>query len=181
MGFFDLFKKQNKEMQDPRKDVGRSTDEYLNDITFIEDMKHIQAGPWHQYDVLLAARGYGWDMMIDWADYMTGSDLEHISKVTTGDLGAQEKDITESYNKSNGKCAETRELETEMSFLSIAGFSKTLKAPTKIVWMNQTRVLRLFTLVDNDLLIKKYVETVVRRTFGTENAMKLGKPIPNEQ
>ena len=68
-----------------------------------------------------------------------------------------------------------------MGFLSIAGFSKTLKAPTKIVWMNQTRVLRLFTLVDNDLLIKKYVETVVRRTFGTENAMKLGKPIPNEQ
>ncbi|MEE1018212.1 MAG: hypothetical protein UH824_01885 [Acutalibacteraceae bacterium] len=181
MGFFDLFKKKNKEMHNPQKDVGRSTDKYLNDITFIEDMKHIQAGPWHQYDVLFAAQGYGWDMMIDWADYMTESDLEHISQVTTGDLGTREKDITESYNKSYRKCAETRELETEMSFLSIAGFSKTLKAPTKIVWMNQTRVLRLFTLVDNDLLIKKYVETVVRRTFGTENAMKLGKPIPNEQ
>ena len=85
MGFFDLFKKKNKEMHNPHKDVGRSTDKYLNDITFIEDMKHIQAGPWHQYDVLFAAQGYGWDMMIDWADYMTESDLEHISQVTTGD------------------------------------------------------------------------------------------------
>ena len=51
----------------------------------------------------------------------------------------------------------------------------------KIVWINQTKVLRFFTLVDNDLLIKKYVETVIRRTFGPENAMKLGKPIPDGQ
>ena len=95
--------------------------------------------------------------------------------------GIQEKDITESYNNSNGKCAETQELKTEMGVLSIAGISKTLKAPMKIVWFNQTRVLRFFTTVDNDLLIKKYVETVIRRTFGTENAMKLGKPIPDGQ
>ena len=68
-----------------------------------------------------------------------------------------------------------------MGILSIAGISKTLKAPMKIVWINQTKVLRFFTSVDNDLLIKKYVETVIRRTFGTENAMKLGKPIPDGQ
>ena len=68
-----------------------------------------------------------------------------------------------------------------MGILSIAGISKTLKAPMKIVWINQTNALRFFTLVDNDLLIKKYVETVIRRTFGTENAMKLGKPIPDGQ
>ena len=68
-----------------------------------------------------------------------------------------------------------------MGVLSIAGISKILKAPMKIVWINQTQVLRFFTLVDNDLLIKKYVDTVARRTFGTENAMKLGKPIPDGQ
>ena len=30
-------------------------------------------------------------------------------------------------------------------------------------------------LVDDELLVKKYVETMIRRTFGTENEMKLGK------
>ena len=183
MALFDLFRKKNtgKETRNPQEVASLPADEYLDDMTFIRDIKHIQAGSWHQYDVLLAARGYGWDIMIDWADYMSVSDLEHISQVTTGYMGTQEKDITESYNKSNRKCAETQELNTEMGVLSIAGISKTLKAPMKIVWINQTQVLRFFTLVDNDLLIKKYVETVARRTFGTENAMKLGKPIPDGQ
>ena len=183
MALFDLLKKKNggKETHNPQKAASLPTDEYLDDMTFIRDIKHFKAGTWHQYDVLLAARGYGWDMMIDWADYMAVSDLEHISQVTTGSMGTQEKDITESYINSNGKCAETQELKTEMGILSIAGISKTLKAPMKIVWINQTNALRFFTLVDNDLLIKKYVETVIRRTFGTENAMKLGKPIPDGQ
>lgn len=42
MGLFDKFKKKNNE-------------EYIDDVTFIRDIKHIQSGPWHQYDVLLAA------------------------------------------------------------------------------------------------------------------------------
>lgn len=51
----------------------------------------------------------------------------------------------------------------------------------KIVWINQTQVLRFFTFVVDELLIKKYVETMIRRTFGSDNAMKLGKPIPEGQ
>lgn len=144
-------------------------------------MKHISAGPWHQYDVLLAARGYGWDMMKDWADYMAEADLEHISQVTAGSLGTQEKDFTASYSDNGEKCKNTPELNIEMGTLSVAGMSKTLKAPMKIVWINQTQVLRFFTWADDDLLVKKYIETMIRRTFGTENAMKLGKPIPNGQ
>lgn len=154
---------------------------YLDDITFIQDMKHITSGPWQQYDVLLAARGYGWDMMKDWADYMAEADLEHISQVTTGTLGVQTKDITESYSNNGSKCKCTAELNTEMGMLSVAGMSKTLKAPMKIVWINQTQVLRFFTLLDDELMLKKYIETMIRRTFGTEDAMKLGKPIPKEQ
>ena len=65
--------------------------------------------------------------------------------------------------------------------LSVAGMSKALKAPMKIVWINQTQVLRFFTLSDDELMLKKYIETMVRRTFGTEDAMKLGKPIPEGQ
>ena len=36
------------------------------------------------------------------------------------------------------------------------------------------------TMLDDEVLIKKYVETVIRRTFGTKDAMKLAKPIPKE-
>lgn len=176
MALSNLFKKKNaKTKMCNTQDFDFSTDEYLEDITLIEDIKHMQFDLWHQYDVSLATDCYGWEQMIDWADYMSASDLEHITQVTTGSLGSQEEDITESYHKSDGKCAETQELKSEMGVLSIAGISKVLGMPMKIVWFNQTRILRFFTLIDNELLIKKYAETVMRRSFGTENAMKLGK------
>ena len=182
MALFDFFKKKTPAAPQPaaapvasRADTAPA--EYLDDITFIQELKHIPAGPWHQYDVLLAARGYGWEMMLDWADYMAGADLEHISQVTAGTLGAGDRDITSSWQTS-GSCRKTPELAAESGFLSIAGISRELKAPMKIVWINQTRVLRFFTLLDDELFVRKYAETVVRRSFGTENAMKLGKPIP---
>lgn len=181
MGLFDVFKKKSSQPASQPAPSTSSSAEYIDDITFIREMKHIAAGAWHQYDVLLAARGYGWDMMKDWADYMAEADLEHISQVTVGTLGTQEKDVTESYSNSGGKCKGTPELNTEMGMLSVAGMSKVLKAPMKVVWTNQTNVLRFFTTTDDELRVKKYTETMIRRTFGTANAMKLGKPIPKGQ
>ena len=155
-----------------------SPEEYLDDVTFIREMKRVPCGAWQQYDVLLAARGYGWDMMKDWADYMSDADLEHISQVTVASPGAQEKDVTQPYADHGGKCKNTPALDVEMGMLSVAGMSKTLRAPMKIVWINQTKVLRFFTMTEDEVLMKKYVETMVRRSFGTKDAMKLAKPIP---
>ena len=164
MGLFDKFKKKNNK-------------EYIDDVTYIRDIKHIPSVPWHQYDVLLAAQGYGWDYMISSADYMAAADLENISQVTSGFIDSEDTNITELYKKSNGKFSETEELKNEAASLSVAGISKALKTPMKIVWFNQTQVLRFFTIVDDETLIKKYIETVIRRTFGTNDAMKLAKPI----
>ena len=75
------------------------------------------------------------------------------------------------------KCAAVEELKTERGMLSAAGVSKEIGL-VKIVWINQTRVLRFFTMFDDSVKIEKYAETLIRRTFGTENAMKRGKPIP---
>lgn len=155
--------------------------EYLDDSTFIKTMIHAAAGEWQQYDVVLDARGYGWDTMKEWADYMAVADLEHISQVEAGILGEKKQDVTQSYADHGGKCQQTPELNTEQGMLSIAGFSKVLKGPVKIVWMNQTQKLRFFTLTDDELLLRKYVETVIRRTFGTKDAMKAGKPKPAAQ
>ncbi len=154
------------------------TEDRLDDITYIGEMQHFSINGWQQYDILLAAQGYGWETMLGWADYMAEADLDNISQVTVSSIGADETDITESYHNHNDCCKETPELEPENSVLSIAGISRTLMAPMKIVWFNQTRVLRFFTLVDDDLLIRKYVETVIRRTFGTDDAMKLAKDLP---
>lgn len=156
--------------------------EYLNDITFIKAMRQQEVpGGWQQYDVLLDARGYGWEMMKDWADYMAMADLEHISQVEAGILGGEKQDVTRSYTDHGGKCKQTPELNTEQGMLSMAGFSRALKAPVEIVWINQTQTLRFFTTTADEVLIRKYVETVIRRTFGTENAMKSGKPKPTVQ
>lgn len=181
MGLFDFFKK--KENVKPSKEQTNyidavKTDEYIDDITFIRAMKHIPSAPWHQYDILLAARGYGWENMIEWADYMSEADLENISEVTVGSMGVTSNNITKSYLQNGGKCSRTPELSTECGILTVAGISKVLKAPLKIVWINQTQVLRFFTLIDDEALVSRYAETTIRRNFGTKDAMKLGKPIP---
>lgn len=157
----------------------RTTEEYLDEETFIRDIEHYSLdGPWHQYDILIDGC-YGWNTMIRMADHMAESDLEDIDEVQIGGLGGWTSDITESYKNSNGKCAETPEiLDEEAGNLSIAGRSKALCMPLKMVWFNQTAVLRVFTWTTDEVLIRKYVETAGRRTFGTENAMKLGKPVP---
>ena len=62
-------------------------EEILDDISFIQDMKHIAGdGPWHQYDFLLAAQPYGWEYMVDTAAYMESADLDGISTVTTAEM-----------------------------------------------------------------------------------------------
>lgn len=161
----------------PRQENG--CNEYLDDVTFISGMRHIVTpdGHWQQYDVILNARGYGWDMMKSWADYLSGADLEHISEVIAGTMGAAERSVTQSYIGHGRKCTQTPELVAEQGMLSIAGMSKVLLAPVKIVWINQTNQLRLFTTVDDESALRKYVETMIRRSFGTKDAMKLGKPI----
>ena len=171
---------QHQQWEYAESKVVRHTAEYLEDITFIQDIKRSSLGAWKQYDILLAAMGYGWDTMKDWADYMLQADLEGIPQVTAGSMGIAETDHTKSFLDNGGKCAQTPELEIEKGMLSVAGLSPTLHAPVKIVWYNQTRVLRLFTPVDDDVLISCYVETMIRRTFGTDKAMKLGKPLPEK-
>lgn len=150
---------------------------YLDDVTFIREMRQTTVGAWHQYDILFAARGYGWETMKEWADYLAGADLTHVAQVMTASLGIEERDVTASYHE-HGSCAAMPELVTECGTLSIAGFSTALHAPVKIVWINQTRTLRLFANTEDETLVRKYVETAARRTFGTADAMKLGKPLP---
>lgn len=190
MSIFLKFKKKRKENLSGKATKPQSNsqitavpEEYeLDDISYIRALGHTTAGPWQQYDVLLDARGYGWEDMKSWAEYMSKNDLDiSIGTLTVAEIiGAQEKEMIEQYH-SVGNIQQIPSLETEWGVLSMGGVSKKLHAPVKIVWMNQTQYLRLFTLVSDEILVRRYIETVIRRTFGTPDEMKLARPIPSGQ
>ena len=164
-----------------QKDKTGNAEEILDDVSFIQDMKHIR-GPWQQYDVLLAARGYGWNMMVDWAAYLESADLDGISTITSAEMiKMTETERSDRYRKTQRGIKKFDALKEERGVLAIGGISRVLKAPMKIVWFNQTRVLRFFTPIDDEELLTKYVETVIRRSFGTKDAMKKAKPVPKAE
>ena len=61
--------------------TGNTPADMLDDVSFIGQMKHFSNGPWQQYDILLAARGYGWDYMLDCAEYMLQADIANVSTI----------------------------------------------------------------------------------------------------
>ena len=152
----------------------------LDDVSYIQEIQHTSGKVgfvlWQQYDILLAARPYGWETMVDWASYMETADFDGIDSVVIGELGEQDIELAHVYNQHKVGLKNFDRLAEERGSLSIAGHSRTLNDDVKIVWFNQTRGLRVFTHIDDETLITKYVETVIRRTFGTKDAMKLAKP-----
>ena len=93
MGLFDFFKKKNK---DENQEYGYSVKEdpvyaredpiyAKEDPLYVEEIKHVMCGPWHQYDILLNLRGYGWSQMLEWADYVAGADFERVEELTAQD------------------------------------------------------------------------------------------------
>jgi len=164
----------------------KEADTMLNDTSYIQDMKHlsltVKSVLWQQYDFLLASRPYDWYAIVDHADYMESADFEGIESLTIDSPGNlnSELELVNIYSQDKVGLKNFDKLREEQSALAIAGKSRALNGPVKIVWYNQLNVLRVFTTIDNELLIKKYVETLMRRTFGTKDAMKLAKPIPKE-
>ena len=155
-------------------------EEMLDDVTYIADSHHTAAGAWQQYDYLLASRGYGWDYMVSQAAYMAEADLDHIGTVTVSEMANMpETELISEYQANGNRIAAMPALKTERGVLSIGGMSRTLQfSPVKIVWFNQTKMLRIFTIPDDEGLLLRYAETMIRRTFNTPDAMKLAKLVP---
>ena len=169
-----------------KKKVKKAADTMLDDISYIQEIQHLsgQIGfvLWQQYDILLAARPYFWEAIVDYAAYMESADLNNIDSLTiTEKPGDSAIELAHVYNQAKGGLKNFDRLTAEKASLGIAGHSRTLNEKVKIVWFNQTRVLRLFTPLNDETLITRYAETLIRRTFGTEDTMKLAKPVPKEQ
>ena len=150
----------------------------IDDISFIEVLNH-KKGIVNQYDVLLAARGYGWESMKSWAEYMINNELDisHGTLCVAPIAGSEDIELIDKYHSTNN-IMEIPELKKEWGVLSVGGISKCLKQPIRIFWYNQTQVLQVFTTINDETLMRRYIETVIRRTFGTPDEMKLAKPVP---
>lgn len=156
MSLLDLFRKKDKD----------------ESKTYIHAVSHVQCGVWHQYDILLKTTIYGWEYMLNWADYMAGSDMKQMDRVTISEAGKGDIDITGEF-MAGQRIPELPSVREEHASLGIAGTSNMARGPVKIVWFNQTRMLRIFTATRNDDFILKYVDTMVARSFGTKDQMKL--------
>ena len=169
-----------------KKKVKKAADTMLDDISYIQEIQHLSGKTglmmWHQYDILLAARPFFWEVMVDYAAYMESADLNNIDSLTiTEEPGDSAIELAHVYNQAKGGLKNFDRLTKERASLGISGHSLTLNEKVKIVWFNQTRVIRIFTPLNDETLITKYAETLIRRTFGTEDTMKLAKPVPKEQ
>ena len=173
---------ENRRKKKTKAKTTPETETMLDDVSYIQEMKHLYGEVrivlWQQYDILLAARPYGWETMVDWAAYMESADIDKIDSIIVGNMNEDNDiELAHVYNQNKIGLNNYERLKEECGMLSIAGHSRTLDDSIKIVWANQTRVLRLFTHINDETLITKYVETLIRRTFGTKDAMRLAKPV----
>ena len=171
---------ESKRKAKTKAEAANKADAMLDDVSYIQEIKHLYGNVgnafWKQYDILLATQHYGWETMVDWAAYMESADFDNIDSIAvanpTDDEGIE---LAHVYNQNKVGLKNIERLKEEYGILSIAGHSRTLNDSVKIVWYNQTNTLRLFTHINDEVLVTKYVETLVRRTFGTKDAMKLAK------
>lgn len=171
---------ESKRKAKTKAEAANEADAMLDDVSYIQEIKHLYGNVgnafWKQYDILLATQHYGWETMVDWAAYMESADFDNIDSIAvanpTDDEGIE---LAHVYNQNKVGLKNIELLKEEYGILSIAGHSRTLNDSVKIVWYNQTNTLRLFTHINDEVLVTKYVETLIRRTFGTKYAMKLAK------
>lgn len=156
----------------------KNTSDILNDASYIYTVEHI-VGPWHQYDFTLTAKGYGWEYILSSAEYIVNADLFNVGTISVTPLvGALTKEYISNYKENGEKLSLITELKQEESMLGIGGMSKALGGmPLKIVWINQTNIIRIMTPVNDVEFMIRYMETVIRRSFGTADALKKGNTI----
>lgn len=133
------------------------------DNGYIQNLNHSFDGKWHQYDFVLQGR-YGWQYMIDSAEYAVKEDIIPLGTVTRADHpGGNETEILPAVKISGGAIAKCPETVKEGSMLAVGGNSIMLDTLIKTVWINQTNRLRIFTLRDKTEQIKDYAEKLIAR------------------
>lgn len=152
-------------------------DEMLDDTSFITDVSVVRNGKHFLYTFRLT-NGYGWDYIRDSVDYLFAQDLEKEPiNISVGDFDTY-TDITKSYLKGRKTGKNSSEWERERGCTKIFGQSKSLKSFVSVIFYNQTQIMKLLLPLENKKIATAYIETLIRRSFGTPNQLKLAKPTP---
>ncbi len=185
MGLFSFFKGEDKGQADSdsmgTKDIQTSGNPFvrpedtLDSYTWLENVQKSMYGSWYVYDVTFYADGYDWEYIRNSAEYMIYNDLTKVVEVKIADT--VEYNITEEFMQ-HGSLLTTPSMNTQRNVLSVAGLSRVLNKNMMIIWFADARGMKFITEFDDETLLKKYAETLLRKNFGTENEMKTGKPIP---
>ena len=153
----------------------------ISDLSYIREIKvneqvMVPFSGWKVYDILFDTGNYGWNYMVDSADYLTKADVSAID-LSSYNMAGSELHLRDQLFNSNGDIKGIEELKHENWSLAIMGESRALRKSVRIVWFNQSNRLRVYTDETDITLMTRYVETIVRRTFGTETAMALAQPV----
>ena len=96
----------------------------LDDVSYIKEIQHLSGKvgfvTWQQYDILLAARPYYWEAMVDWAAYMETADIDSIESLTVNAPDEEETELAQEYNQNKVGLKNFDKLTKEMGSLSIA-------------------------------------------------------------
>lgn len=146
---------------------------------YITKIQHSRKDSWHIYDIQLAG-GMGWEYILASAQYVADNDFSRLDGVSRAEnLAAKEKEYTVSVKAAGGKLAHCPDVAMEGSLLAVAGASKSLNTALKISWINQTRIMRIFTLTNINDLIEPYVNSLVERKLPI-NGKKILKKAQNK-
>lgn len=158
--------------------IGRrwSTDpliEYINEDSRILEISCC-TGEWNQYDIVLDIPPFTWEDMMDMVDYISREDMCDVFQLTAGTIQDGEQIVTIEYYAHKGKLSEMPILKEEKELLGIAGISDCL-GKVKIIPVRGTNTVQIFSHA-SELIVGKYVETIIRRNFHTPLSMMTGKP-----
>ena len=143
---------------------------------YITKIQHSKLQSWHVYDVRLTG-GMGWEYILASAQYVLDNDFSRLEGVSRAEnLATKEKAFTDAVKAAGGTLADCPDLAREGSLLAVAGFSKSLNIALKITWINQTKILRIFTLTNINDLIEPYVNALIQRKLPI-NGKKIQKKI----
>lgn len=136
----------------------------MNDTRIVE-LKHIP-GDWHKYDIKLNF-GYGWGYILKSAAQLIQKDLLSVDTITAVDAKTREaKGLIDAYNAAGQNLEECKEARTEAGAFAVGGNSSEFKLPTKVIWFNQTQVLRVFTIMEvSEQDVRNYVSKYILLTM----------------
>lgn len=130
----------------------------------VRQLRPMADGPWEGYEFRLSG-DYGWQYMLENAQYMADADLRDVGSVTAGaNPMGENRQFIEEVQANGGRIDTCPALHDERENLGVGGISRTFGVPTKVVWYNRTDLLRVFVRGEARDIVD-YARHIVKRDF----------------